>query len=189
MRQAEQGLQLRCAFCREPPSKSMAEHYEKACMKRAKANDPVAMNELGKYYYREGNFVLAFEYLTKSAALGYMAAHYYLSLLYGKGEGVEMDLKKGLYHMEEAAIGGHPYARFNLGNHEGRKGRFDRAYKHFIIAAKLGLDEALEQVKKGFALGVVSKDDYAAALRGHQAAVDATKSEQREEAYAFFGNE
>jgi hypothetical protein len=30
----------------------------------------------------------------------------------------------------------------------------------------------------------VSKDDYAAALRGHQAAVDATKSEQREEAYA-----
>jgi DNA-binding GntR family transcriptional regulator len=31
----------------------------------------------------------------------------------------------------------------------------------------------------------VSKEDYAAALRGHQAAVDATKSKQREEAYTF----
>jgi hypothetical protein len=31
----------------------------------------------------------------------------------------------------------------------------------------------------------VSKEDYEAALRGHQAAVDATKSQQREEAYAF----
>ena len=31
----------------------------------------------------------------------------------------------------------------------------------------------------------MSKEDYAAALRGHQAAVDATKSKQREEAYVF----
>src|SRR6056300_1763716 len=45
-RQAEQGLIHRCAFCREPPLNSKAEHYGKACMKRAKANDPVAMNEL-----------------------------------------------------------------------------------------------------------------------------------------------
>ena len=30
--------------------------------------------------------------------------------------------------------------------------------------------------------GIVSKEDYAAALRGHQAAVDATKSTQREKA-------
>jgi hypothetical protein len=32
----------------------------------------------------------------------------------------------------------------------------------------------------------VSKEDFEAALRGHQAAVDATKSEKREEAYAFY---
>jgi hypothetical protein len=35
-------------------------------------------------------------------------------------------------------------------------------------------------------MGVVSKEDYAAALRGHQAAVDATKSKQREEGYTFY---
>ena len=31
----------------------------------------------------------------------------------------------------------------------------------------------------------INKEDYTAALRGHQAAVDATKSEQRDKAYAF----
>jgi hypothetical protein len=43
----------------------------------------------------------------------------------------------------------------------------------------------LEALKRGFAAGFVSKDDFEAALRGHQAAVDATKSEQRDEAEAF----
>jgi TPR repeat protein len=180
-------LEKRCAFCREPPSKSKAEHYEKA-MKRAKANDPVAMNELGKKCHREGNFDNAFEYFTKSAALGYIAAHYNLSCAYGKGKGVERDEKKKLYHLEEAAIGGHPYARFNLGCIEGNSRRYDRAMQHYIIAAKLGLDEALDKVKQGFVHGFVRKEDYAAALRGHQAAVDATKSQQREEAYVFFDN-
>jgi hypothetical protein len=34
-------------------------------------------------------------------------------------------------------------------------------------------------------MGFVSKEDFAAALRGHQAAVDATKSPQREKGEAF----
>ena len=112
-------------------------------------------------------------------------AHYQLSVMYHEGEGVERDLKKGTYHMEEAAIGGHPNARHYLGCEEMCNGRIDRAYKHFIIAANLGDDGALEAVKQSFAQGFVSKEDYEAALRGHQAAVDATKSKQREEAYAF----
>ena len=39
-----------------------------------------------------------------------------------------------------------------------------------------------EEVKKGFMKGCVSKEEYEAALRGHQAAVDETKSEHRAEA-------
>jgi hypothetical protein len=85
--------------------------------------------------------------------------------------------------LEEAAIGGHPWARFHLGLHDARSGRVKRAMKHFIIAANHGLDDALEEVKQGFVHGVVSKEDYAAALRGHQAAVDATTSVQREKTY------
>ena len=40
----------------------------------------------------------------------------------------------------------------------------------------------MEQLKSCFRGGLVSKEDFAAALRAHQAAVDATKSPQREEA-------
>ena len=89
-----------------------------------------------------------------------------------------------LHHLEEAAIGGHPDARYNLGCHEGRSGRVERALKHFIIAANLGHDVSLENVKKAYAARIVSKEDFAAALRGHQAAMDATKSPQREAAEA-----
>jgi TPR repeat protein len=128
----------------------------------------------------------AFEYLTKAAALGDVYAHYNVCVMYHEGTGVAKDMKKEFYHLEEAAIGGHPIARFNLGCYEGRNKKHDREMKHYIIAAKLGYDDALDVVKRGFQVGLVSKEDFEAALRGHQAAVDATKSEQREEAYAWF---
>jgi hypothetical protein len=54
--------------------------------------------------------------------------------------------------------------------------------KHFIIAANQGLDVAVEQLREGYKEGHVSKDDFAAALRAYQRAVDATKSPQREAA-------
>jgi TPR repeat protein len=43
--------------------------------------------------------------------------------LYRKGEGVEKDMKKFIYHSEEAAIGGHHLARYNLGIEEERKAK------------------------------------------------------------------
>jgi TPR repeat protein len=103
--------------------------------------------------------------------------------MYHLGEGVEKDEKKTLYHLEEAAIGGHDFARHNLGYLEWKNGRIERAAKHWIIAAKLGYDDSLNALKEGYKKkGYVSKEDFAAALRGYQAAVDATKSPQREEA-------
>ena len=185
LREEEQGLESKCAFCREPIMKT-DEEIEKDSMERVKANDPLAMNIMGRKCYDEGDHEEAFEYYTKAAGLGDIDAHFNLSNMYADGHGVERDQKKKVYHLEEAAIGGHPYARYNLGSHEIRNGRFDRALKHYIIAAKLGYDEALERVKEGFAGGFVKKEDFEAALRGHQAAVDATKSAQREEVCAFF---
>ena len=117
---------------------------------------------------------------------GNMDAHFNLSLMYAEGKGVERDLKKNIYHLEEAAIGGHPNARYILGCLEQEKGRIDRAIKHYIIAAKLGCDDALHNVKLGFTDGFVNKEDYEAALRGHQAAVDATKSQQRDAAAEYY---
>jgi len=80
---------------------------------------------------------------------------------------------------------GHPDARYDLAIKEVRNKRFERAAKHFIIAANLGHDEAVQALKWYYADGEVSKEDFATALRAHQAAVDATKSPQREAAEKF----
>ena len=50
------------------------------------------------------------------------------------------------------------------------------------IAANLGHDESIQMLKKCYTNGVVSKEDFAAALRAHHAAVISTKSQQREAA-------
>ncbi len=59
---------------------------------------------------------------------------------------------------------------------------FKRATKHFIIATNQGVDLAVKYLKDGYNKGHVSKCDFGEALRAHQRAVDATKSQQREEA-------
>ena len=184
-REQEQGLTQKCPFCREPLTFTDEECYQ-ITMKRVKVNDPAAMFKMGVKCRKEGDYEGAFEYYTKAAELGDIEAHFNLSIMYQKGGGVEKDMKKEVYHLEEAAIGGHPVARYNLGVEEGGNGRIDRANKHFIIAAKLGDDDALDAVKEGFVKGFVRKDDYAAALRGHQAAVDATKSAQRKIAEEYY---
>ena len=92
--------------------------------------------------------------------------------------------RKKIYHLEEAAIGGHPSARYNLGCHEGRNGRPDRAVKHFIIAARLGHIKSMKQLWRHYSQGNITKDDLEATLRTHQAALDAMKSPQREAAAA-----
>ena len=47
--------------------------------------------------------------------------------MYREGTGVEKDEKKQVSHLEEAAIGGHPKARHNLGCDEWSNGRHERA--------------------------------------------------------------
>ncbi len=183
MRESEAGLSHKCPYCREPLPKTQEEANQNL-MKRVKANDPVGLFQVGARCNMEGDYERAFEYLTKAAALGDAQAHYSLSIMYQLGDGVEKDKKKEVYHLEEAAIGGHPDARVNLGCHKGNAGRHEM--RHFVIAAKLGCDDALDAVKIGFTKGFVSKEDFEAALRGHQAAVDATKSAQRDAAEEFF---
>ena len=180
----EEGLEHNCPFCREPLPETDEECDQKE-MERVKVNDPDALCNMGKKHYdNKGDHKKAFEYWTRAAELGDAEAHFNLSILYQLGEGVEKDKKKEVYHLEEAAIGGHPDARFNLGCEEWSAERDDRATKHFIIAANLGHDRAMEEVKEHFLEGLVSEEELEAALREHKAAVDATKSKQREEAYA-----
>ena len=56
-----------------------------------------------------------------------------------------------------------------------------------IIAAKQGDGDATQNLLGMFIKGFVSKDDLDATLRAYQAAVDATKSPQRDAADEFQG--
>jgi tetratricopeptide (TPR) repeat protein len=181
IREFEGRLEQSCPFCRHPLPKTQKE-MDKNKMKRVAANDPFAIRQMGKKHYIDGDYESAFKFYTKAAELGDVEARYNLSLMYRNGKGVEKDEKKEVYHLEEAAIAGHPLARHDLGIAEGKNGRFERAVKHWIIAAKLGYDDSIKALKECYAAGVVSKEEFAAALRAHQAAVDATKSPQREAA-------
>ena len=177
----EEDLEHNCPFCRKILPKTQEEMMQNN-MKRAEANDPVALQDMAKRHYHEGDYERSFQYWTKAAELGDAEAHHCLSVMYVKGECVEKDEKMDLHHEEEAAIRGHPTARFYLACMELINERFGRAVKHLIIAANLGFDESVQALKTCYADGKVSKEDFAAALRAHHAAVDATKSPQREAA-------
>ena len=181
IREFEGRLQEKCPFCRKAAPKTDEEVNERM-MKRAEANDPVAICSMGKKRYNEGDYKDAVEYFTKAAALGDVMAHYQLSGLYHFGQGVEKNEKKELHHSEQAAIGGHPLARHNLALLEVKNDQYDRAAKHWIIAAKLGYYDSLNALKTLYKNGLVSKNDFSAALRGYQTAIAAMKNPQREEA-------
>ena len=185
LRELKEKVEQTRPFCRHPKPKTKAE-AELDVMKRIEANDPVAMCFMGTERFLEGDYDSAIKLFTMMAVgLGDAVAHHQLSIMYNEGiVGVEKVEKKGMHHLEESAIGGHPEARFNLACYEGINGRIDRAVKHCIIAANLGHDGAIQQLKDCYAHGDVSKEDFAAALRAHQTAVDATKSPHREAAEA-----
>ena len=180
-----QPSQISIAFCREPSAKSDEEN-NKRLMKRVKKNCPAAMCHLGEVRRREGDYETALEYLTKAAELGDADAHYKLSVLYLEGIGVEKDMKKAIYHLEDAAIRGHLVARNDLGCEEAENGRFERAKKHFIISANLGYHNSLSNVKRLYVEGNASKEEYLGALRAYQAAVNEAKSAERDEAEAYY---
>jgi tetratricopeptide (TPR) repeat protein len=177
----EKRQQPTCPFCRHPVPKTKGEAF-KNLMVRVEANDSVAIREMGVEHARAKEYEGAFKYLTKAAELGDAHAHYELSIMYMKGECIEKDEEKETYHLEEAAVRGHASARHNLAYCEENNGRIDRAVKHFIIAANLGHDRSLQALKDCYKGGAISKEDFAAALRAHHAAVNETKSPQREAA-------
>ena len=185
-REREENLQPKCPFCRHliTPD-SAAESLEKLKRRAVEMECPLAMREVGYLHHKERDFQAALDYFSKAARLGDAESSNLLGEMYHRGEGVKRDKSKAIYLNEQAALRGHPRARCNLGGFDWENGRCDRAIKHWLIAAKLGCDISLKNLKETFKHGLVSKDNFAAALRAQQAAVDATKSPQREEAVAY----
>ena len=101
-----------------------------------------------------------------------------------KGRGVEIDMKKAKHYYELAALNGSLYARYNLGNLEGRAGNHRRSMKHFLIAGRAGFTESLSMIKQGFMKGYVTKEEYTTTLRAYQKRKDDMKSDMRDKALA-----
>ena len=179
-------LQYTCPFCREPFPTNHDEG-DRLMMKRVEANDLIALCQEGAKWYNKEEYSRAFKFYAKAADLGDAHAHYQLSAMYNNGFAVEKDEGKQIRHLEEAAIGGHPFARYNLGLVIGSKGKgnienLERAIKHWIIAAAQGCDFSIKELMEMFKQGILEKDHLGAALRAYQTAVEATKSPQRKAA-------
>jgi TPR repeat protein len=175
-----------CPFCRQIAPRDgtdQAYNYRKT---RAEANDPVAMTDLGVYLHEDKrDYDGALKWWNKAAAMGDAEAHYELSVAYYEGKMISKDATKEKYHLEDAALRGHVIARSNLAMHEGEQGNRERAVRHFMISASQGHDGALASIRKYYTKGFVTKEQFECALRAHQAAVDATRSQQRAIAPAY----
>jgi hypothetical protein len=104
LHEEEQGLEQRCPFCRELMP-GTEEKKDKNEMERVKVNDSVAIRHYGRRLLDEGDIEGAFENWAKAAVLGDVIAHFQLSIMYYTGGGIEKDMKRAVYHLEEAAIG------------------------------------------------------------------------------------
>ncbi len=172
-----------CPFCRQPLLKES--ESEDVIRERVEANDPVAIIRMGVWHFQKEDYEAAIECYRRAAELGDADAHFKLGSHYCEGKYVEKDEKKGVYHLEEAAIAGHPEARYELALHEFQDDAgVIRAINHFIIAANLGHEKSLEPLRHCYTHELISKEVFAASLRAYQAAVEGMKSPNRERAAA-----
>ena len=67
-------------------------------------------------------------------------------------------------------------------------GNFDRAVKHWIIAATQGCEDSMQSLMEAFEGGLMEKDVLAAALRAQKDAVDCRCNEESTEGKGIRGN-
>jgi hypothetical protein len=93
-REFEQGLQQRCAFCREPAAESDEECIKNMMERIKKYNDPVAMTEMGKkFLFEKGDHVLHWtyyhdHYVVNHSYVWHPSYLFHNSLLYQFGGGL-----------------------------------------------------------------------------------------------------
>ena len=104
---------------------------------------------------------------------------------YDNSEGVERDEKMARHYLELAAMEGNVAARCKLGVNEYKAGNYDRALKHFMIAVRGGCTDSVKEIQRIYKDKHARKDQYANALRSHQAYLNEIKSDQRDKAAAF----
>ena len=152
-----------CPFCRTPTPTS-DEEVLKRTKKRAEVGDAKAIYNLGCDYYDGGlrgmpqDHGKALELWQQAAELGNAGAYHNIGSVYHFGEGVERDKKKANHYYELAAMGGFAIARHNIGCLEFRAGNWDRAIKHYMIAAGVGFNDSIKGIQQLYKHGHATKD-------------------------------
>ncbi|EJK51518.1 hypothetical protein THAOC_29303 [Thalassiosira oceanica] len=176
-----------CTFCRTPMPDNDADMLAKL-RARVEKEVPEAIHLLGLQYFYGGlgiqkDMRRAVELWTEAAELGSVEALFNLGIEYESGKLVQQDKAKAAEFYTKAAVQGHVESRYNLGVLERNRRNYDRAVKHWLISAKMGDKESLENIEEAFMVGgLATKEHYAEALKGYQAAVEEMKSHDRDEA-------
>ncbi|EJK46346.1 hypothetical protein THAOC_34989 [Thalassiosira oceanica] len=175
-----------CAFCRTPCPDNDADRLA-MIMTRVRKKDPDAIYFLGQECFfgelgLQKDMQKAIELWSEAAELGSIDALFNLGNAYYSGECVEEDVTKAVELYEKAAMHGHIESRDNLGYYEEENGNYDRALKHYLISAKMGFVDSVENIEEMFKAGLATKEQYAEALKGYQDAVEEMKSHDRDEA-------
>ena len=150
-----------CPFCKTPPARSNAEEVERLKKLMEKGN-AYAFNQLAGLYARvrmgvPQDWLKANELYLKAGELGCADGYFNLGCVYQFGQGVEVDMKKAKHYYELTAMSGSVMARHNLGSNEYNDGNLQRAFKHYMLSARAGCKESLENVKQGYIAGHVTK--------------------------------
>ena len=174
-----------CPFCRTPHPDNDADALIARVQERVKKKDPDAIDNLGEDYFHgrlglQKDVQKAVELWTEAAELGSIKALYNLGNAYYYEGGIQYDKEKATKFYRKAATQGHVQSRHILGCFEGQKGNHDRAWRHYVISAKMGYNHSIDSIKGMFMAGRASKEQYAEALKGYQDAAEEMKSPERE---------
>ncbi|KAL7539014.1 hypothetical protein ACHAWF_006269 [Thalassiosira exigua] len=178
----------KCPFCREWNSGKIG--VLEKLKARADKGDAMAIFKLG-LHYMDGDFGLqrdsqrAFELRLQAGKLGCADGYNTIAFSYFNGDVVEQDTNKAGHYWELAAMGGHAKSRYILGVEEMEAGNYERAIRHWMIAAGSGEDDSLGSIRNCYSDKLVTKDIFEKALRAHQKSTNEMKSDQRDKAVAY----
>ena len=178
-----------CPFCRVDVAENDQERLKRIWERIDEYRDPEAMNMLGCCYikgeYGLSKNILKGEALYKRAYdLGHANAARNLSVLYTEDI---PDAARMIQYAEEGVRRGNVACMNDVGAHAHQSsGNTEEATRHFMMAARFGDDEAMQNLTEYYRHELVSKEDLATTLRAHQAAHDKGKSESREYARRYW---
>ena len=171
----------KCPFCNSDQGNKTEEEQVGDNMKRVEANDPTSICMLANSYHHGVNGLQqdqtkAMELYARAADLGFNKAHHHLADIYHAGGAP----KKAKFHYEAAAMAGHEMARYNLGVMECNSGNMERAIKHWTIGASAGEFDAMNHLRIGFEMGIVSQESIDSTLAAYNNSCAEMRSEARD---------